>query len=102
MKSTNEMIADLVAAGFELPEGLVFVTRGDGEWTHSGASLSNRHAYDLIACAFARQVWSAEWGASRARMGGDALEEHDDCLSCGNTEGAIQALWYAVCVEGEQ
>jgi hypothetical protein len=64
MKTTNEMIADLQAAGLELPEGLA---HREGHWKRARAMhgfpdlggyypLPDQQAYDLIACAFARQV----------------------------------------------
>lgn len=97
MPSTDQMIADLVAKGFKLPEGLGYQ---NGYWAlghdpddpAEGVSGDQfqQQAHDLCAMEFARQ-WSERHGLSSERPPMHAS------LGYGDTEGAIKALWEGVC-----
>ena len=103
MKSTNEMIADLVAKGFELPPDIVM---GDGQltvFTPDGGveyELREQRLYDQCACAFARQYHHQCDGITRERPYVPACENEKAmkaALCDGDSEAAIKALWEAVC-----
>lgn len=102
MPSTDQMIADLVAKGFKLPEGLGFNpvgkfwrVKGEPRTISGFETILDQHAYDLTACECARQV-EAQPERDRVRLG-FFWDEWQLAMRTGDTEAAIKALWEAVC-----
>lgn len=103
MPSTNQMILDLMANGFKLPEGLVCEVADGISWflqNNSGRRIwhlesgQEKFAYDSIACEFARTI--------KAQPERDRImfrfywEEWQMAMRTGDSEAAIRALWEAV------
>lgn len=103
MPSTNQMIADLVAKGFELPEKqtdrgrLVIHPCFAEEHCYPGENgLCNLDvfAYDVITMAFARQADQRPQNKLDVSHKYKEFREH---MANGDTEAAIKALWEGVC-----
>lgn len=93
MPSTDQMIADLVAKGFKLPEGLR-LTDNVGWVIGRCAAFSQRKAHDLCACECARELTHGKRNNARALgLLGDPLDLFREWLGKGDTEAAIKALW---------
>lgn len=99
MASTNEMILDLLANGFKLPEGLVYEVADGISWflqNNNGRKIwhlesgQEKFAYDRIACELAQQV-----DHDGPMHGAIARTEFNYLMSRGDTEAAIKALWEA-------
>lgn len=103
MKTTDEQILDLVAAGFVLPKGTELLgsdlaikceafTEVDTRQNFSAILLRKQQAHDLCAMEFARQAYPA-----KDTWNGTALERCDDAMADGDSAAAIKALWEGVC-----
>lgn len=94
MKSTDEMILDLVARGFKLPADLEHDVGADNPWLFRECSelgsfyISASAAHDLCAMEFARQAV----GHPNDNV---AWQHHLRHLLIGNSAAAIAALWEA-------
>lgn len=109
MKTTDEMILDLVAAGFVLPEGTELLggdlaikgeafTEVDTRQNFAAILLRKQLVYDLFACKCARELTHGKRNNARALgLLGDPLDLFREWLGKGNTEAAIKALWEGVC-----
>lgn len=106
MKTTDEMILDLVEAGFVLPEGTELLggdlaikgeafTEVDTRQNFAAILLRKQLVYDLCALEFARQhrkrVASGEWSDGMLKWA-FYKAMHD-----GDSAAAIKALWEGVC-----
>lgn len=87
-KTTDQMILDLVAAGFVLPEGLY----EDGWRIFVAAWPGSPYAHDLCACEFARQ---ADKRPQNELDVSPKYQEFREQMADGDTEAAIKALWEA-------
>lgn len=95
MKSTDEMILDLVARGFKLPEHLKLVEQDSyiTPWKYWGRMMEYGHAEALCAAAFAWQN-----GLHRLLDNPPVRAVSDETFNAlreGRAEVAIQALWEA-------
>lgn len=105
-KTTDQMILDLVAAGFVLPEGLRFrkgATSSVWQFREPAAGTDpggwyelprQGQAYDLCALEFARQAYGRK-GESEQMF--SARLDCVTALAKGDSAAAIQALWKGVC-----
>lgn len=104
MKTTDEMILDLVAAGFVLPKDVcrhydptdkadcfALQMRHANGGRQCWVLISDQQAHDLCACEFARQV-----DHDGPMHGAVARTEFNYHMSRGDSAAAIQALWEGV------
>lgn len=108
MKTTDEMILDLVEAGFVLPEGLLCETYDGFSWflqNHNGRAFwhleggQHKHAHDLCAMEFARQIRVKDDAGklTRSDPSDSTIANMRDVLGVGDSAAAIKALWKGVC-----